>query len=75
MRFQVGARRRRGLVRPLPPEESGRRLAEYARAHPRAAAMLMRTIGQDADGSAAAYPRIGADPERGVPIVALVPEA
>ncbi|MFY1672720.1 nitroreductase family deazaflavin-dependent oxidoreductase [Plantactinospora sp. WMMB334] len=100
--FQVGWRRHSGTARPLPPDESGRRLRDYARRHPRAAAWLMRTIGQQVDGTGhdsddsggggargsggggaggsggvadadAAYERIGADPDGGIPIVALVP--
>lgn len=69
--FQVGRRRCAGVAPPLPAAESGRRLAEYARRHPRTAAALMRTIGQDVDGSAAAYERVGSDVERGVPLAAL----
>ena len=34
VRFQVGWRSYAGLARPLPPVESGRRLAEYARSPP-----------------------------------------
>ena len=66
-------RRYQGLARPLPPAESGRRLAGYARRYPRAAASLLRAIGQDVDGSDAAYERIGSDPEHGIPLVALLP--
>jgi deazaflavin-dependent oxidoreductase (nitroreductase family) len=73
VQYQVGWRRRTGLARPLPPAESGRRLAEYAQRHPRTAAGLMRMVGQDVDGSAADYRRVGADPAGGVPIVALEP--
>ena len=32
-----------------------------------------RAIGQDVDGSDAAYERIGSDPEHGIPLVALLP--
>lgn len=73
VRFQVGRRRYTGLARPLPAIESGQRLAEYARRHPRTAASLMRLVGQDLDGSTAAYQRVGSDPEHGIPIVALRP--
>ena len=73
VRFQVGWRRYAGLARPLPAEESGRRLAEYARRHPRTAAWLLRALGQEIDGSEAAYRRVGSDPEHGVPLVALTP--
>jgi deazaflavin-dependent oxidoreductase (nitroreductase family) len=71
--FQVGWRRHAGLARPLPADESGRRLAVYARRHPRTAAALMRTIGQEVDGSEAAYRRVGSDRDHGVPLVALSP--
>lgn len=73
VRFQVGWRRYAGRAEPFRPAESGRRLAAYARRHPRTAAALMRTIGHATDGSAAAYERLGADPDRGVPLVALRP--
>ncbi|MGH3567076.1 MAG: nitroreductase family deazaflavin-dependent oxidoreductase [Pseudonocardia sp.] len=72
--FQVGRRRYTGRARPLPPAESGRRLAHYAKHHPRTAAALMRAIGQHVDGSAADYIRVGSDPAHGVPIVLLAPE-
>jgi deazaflavin-dependent oxidoreductase (nitroreductase family) len=71
--FQVGWRRYRGLASPLPPAESGRRLAAYAGRHPRTAAALMRMLGQQVDGAPASYERVGADPEHGVPLVALRP--
>jgi deazaflavin-dependent oxidoreductase (nitroreductase family) len=71
VRFQVGWRQYAGRAEPLPPGESARRLAAYARRRPRTAAALMRRVGHRIDGSAAAYERLGADPERGVPIVAL----
>lgn len=71
--FQVGRRPRDGRARPLQPAESGRHLAAYARRRPRAAAALMRLIGHDVDGSPAAYERLGADPEHGVPLVLLAP--
>jgi deazaflavin-dependent oxidoreductase (nitroreductase family) len=74
VRYQVGWRRYAGRARPLPPAESGRRLAEYAHRHPRTAAALMRMVGQDVDGSDAAYRRVGSDREHGVPIVALQPQ-
>jgi deazaflavin-dependent oxidoreductase (nitroreductase family) len=73
VRFQVGRHRYQGLARPLPPAESGRRLAGYARRHPHAGASLLRAIGHDVDGSDAAYQRIGSDPEHGIPLVALLP--
>jgi len=74
VRFQVGRHRFEGRAEPLPPAESGHKLATYARQHPRTAAALMRMIGHDVDGSAAEYERLGADREQGVPIVALHPE-
>ncbi|MGH8933767.1 MAG: nitroreductase family deazaflavin-dependent oxidoreductase [Egibacteraceae bacterium] len=73
VRFQVGWRHYTGLARPLPAEESGHRLRDYARRHPRTAAALMRALGQDIDGSDAAYERVGADRDHGVPLVALTP--
>ncbi len=73
VRFQVGWRRYEGRAEPLPAAESGRRLAAYARRRPRTAAALMRMVGHHVDGSAATYERIGADPEQGVPIIALRP--
>ncbi|MHA6783736.1 nitroreductase family deazaflavin-dependent oxidoreductase [Pseudonocardia saturnea] len=75
VRFQVGRRTHAGRARPLPPEQSGNHLAEYARRHPRTAATLMRTVGQDVDGSPASYRRVGADPDTGVPLVVLTPIA
>jgi hypothetical protein len=71
--FQVGWRHYDGWARPLPAAESGHQLSEYARRHPRTAAALMRAIGHDIDGSAAAYERVGSDPKHGVPIVVLAP--
>lgn len=71
--FQVGWRHYDGWAQPLPAAESGRRLAEYARSRPRTAAALMRTIGQDVDGSDAGYERVGSDPELGIPLVLLRP--
>lgn len=73
VRFQIGRHRHTGHARPLAPAESGRRLAGYARSHPRTAAALMRTVGQAVDGSPASYQRVGADPAEGVPLVALTP--
>ena len=69
--YQVGRRRRDGWAYPLPSAESGRRLADYARRHPRTAAALMAMVGHDIDGSPAAYERLGADAEHGVPLVLL----
>ncbi|MDW5322308.1 hypothetical protein [Plantactinospora sp. KLBMP9567] len=57
---------------PLPANESGRYLRDYARRHPRGAALLMRTIGQCVDGSDAADERIGSDPDRGVPVLRVI---
>ena len=69
--YQVGRRRRDGWADPLPSAESGRRLADYARRHPRTAAALMAMVGHDIDGSPEAYERLGADAEHGVPLVLL----
>ncbi len=71
--YQVGRCRRDGWAYPLPSAESGRRLADYARRHPRTAAALMAMVGHDIDGSPAAYERLGADAEYGVPLVLLSP--
>lgn len=71
--YQVGRRRRDGWAYPLPSAESGRRLAEYAARRPRSAAALMRMLDRDVDGSRAAYERLGADHEHGVPLVLLAP--
>jgi deazaflavin-dependent oxidoreductase (nitroreductase family) len=71
--YQVGWRRRDGWAYPLPSAESGRRLAEYATHHPRAAAALMRMLAHDVDASPAAYERLGADARSGVPLVLLSP--
>lgn len=73
VRFQVGWRRYEGTAHPLEPGESGRRLAAYARRHPRTAATLMATIGREVDGTAAGYERLGADRDHGIPLVALRP--
>lgn len=72
VQYQVGWRRREGTAVPLPPEESGRRLAEYARRHPRTAARLMDALGHAPRGEAG-YEALGADRRRGVPLVALRP--
>ena len=72
--FQIGRRRYAGTARPLPAAESGRRLAEYAARHPRIAAELLTAIGQYIDGTAENYRRVGADAERGVPVILLRPD-
>ncbi|WP_116709373.1 nitroreductase family deazaflavin-dependent oxidoreductase [Actinomycetospora cinnamomea] len=71
--YQVGRRRRDGWAYPLPSDESGRLLAEYAVRRPRTAAALMRMLDRNLDGSSAAYQRLGADAEQGVPLVLLSP--
>ncbi|MBB4930414.1 deazaflavin-dependent oxidoreductase (nitroreductase family) [Lipingzhangella halophila] len=73
VRFQVGRRSYEGTAAPLPPAESGRVLAAYARQHPRTAASLLKAVGHDTEGSDAGYERVGADRERGIPIVWLRP--
>ncbi|WP_067965887.1 nitroreductase family deazaflavin-dependent oxidoreductase [Nocardiopsis trehalosi] len=73
VRFQVGRHRYEGTCRPLPPEESGRRLADYARRHPLAAATLMRGLGHTA-ATDADVRRLGADRENGVPLLELRPD-
>ncbi|MEO3926632.1 nitroreductase family deazaflavin-dependent oxidoreductase [Micromonosporaceae bacterium B7E4] len=72
--FQLGWRRQTGRVCPVPANKSGRYLRDHARRHPRRAALLMWTIGQCVDGSDAAYERIGSDPDRGVPILRVIPD-
>ncbi|MFR9799194.1 nitroreductase family deazaflavin-dependent oxidoreductase [Streptomyces sp. MS06] len=72
VRYQVGRRTYRGTAVPLPPEESGRALAEYARRHPRTAERLMRSVGHD-PRTEADYEALGADRREGVPLVALRP--
>lgn len=72
VRYQVGRRTYEGTAVPLPSEESGRRLAEYAGRHPRLAARLMRSLGH-APGSSADYEALGADRRDGVPLVMLSP--
>jgi deazaflavin-dependent oxidoreductase (nitroreductase family) len=69
--FRIGERRFTGVAEPLEPAESGRRLAAYALRRPRSAALLMRTIGHDVDGTPDAYERLGADAEHGIPLVRL----
>ncbi|MFC4565792.1 nitroreductase family deazaflavin-dependent oxidoreductase [Nocardiopsis mangrovi] len=73
VRFQVGRRRFEGTATPLDPAESGRRLAEYARRRPRSARSLMRALGHGDPGHDG-YLRLGADRERGIPIVELRPD-
>lgn len=72
VRYQLGWKRFEGTATLLPPEESGRLLARYARRHPRAAASLMRLIGHTVRGEAD-YRALGSDPENGIPLVALRP--
>lgn len=74
VRFQIGRRRYAGTARPLPAAESGRRLAEYAARHPWIAAELLTAIGRYVDGTAVNYRRVGADTERGVPVILLRPD-
>jgi deazaflavin-dependent oxidoreductase (nitroreductase family) len=70
--YQVGGRRHRGTAVPLPPEESGRRLADYAMRHPRTADQLMRALGH-APRTRADFEALGADRAHGVPLVLLRP--
>ncbi|MCA9968972.1 MAG: nitroreductase family deazaflavin-dependent oxidoreductase, partial [Anaerolineales bacterium] len=69
--IQVGRRRLAVTADIFPPEESGARMADYARRHPRAAAGLLRLIGYEADGSEAQYREIGRDH---IPFIALRPK-
>ncbi|WP_243761208.1 nitroreductase family deazaflavin-dependent oxidoreductase [Streptomyces sp. YIM 98790] len=73
VRYQVGRRRYTGTAVPLPPEESGRRLAGYADRHPRLAARLMKAVGHG-PRTAADYRALGADRCHGVPLVELRPD-
>lgn len=73
VRYQVGRRRYRGTATPLPPDESGRRLAAYAAHHPRLAERLLSSLGHD-PRSSEEYRAIGADREHGVPIFVLRPD-
>ncbi|MEU8522548.1 nitroreductase family deazaflavin-dependent oxidoreductase [Streptomyces sp. NBC_01216] len=70
VRYQVGRRAYQGTAVPLPPEESGRALADYARRHPRLAERLMRSVGH-APRTPAEFEALGADRRGGVPLVAL----
>ncbi|MFP3989016.1 nitroreductase family deazaflavin-dependent oxidoreductase [Streptomyces sp. E11-3] len=70
--YQVGWRKYEGTAVPLPPEESGRRLAEYAERHPRLAAKLMDSLGH-APRSSADFAALGADRREGVPLIRLSP--
>lgn len=72
VRYQVGHRTYDGLAVPLDPEESGRRLAEYALRHPRPAARLMASLGR-APRTSVDYETLGADRRSGVPLVLLKP--
>ncbi|WP_052810138.1 nitroreductase family deazaflavin-dependent oxidoreductase [Streptomonospora alba] len=71
---EVGRRRYRGTAVPLPPQESGRALADYARRRPRTAAGLVRALGHEPDGTDRLYERLGADPDGGIPVIALRPD-
>ncbi|MDH2390152.1 MULTISPECIES: nitroreductase family deazaflavin-dependent oxidoreductase [Streptomyces] len=72
VRYQVGWHTYRGTAVPLPPAESGRALADYARRHPRLAERLMRSVGH-APRTAADFEALGADRRKGVPLIALRP--
>ncbi|WP_216827092.1 nitroreductase family deazaflavin-dependent oxidoreductase [Streptomyces globosus] len=72
VRYQVGRRKFEGTAVPLPPEESGRQLAEYARRHPRLAAKLMQALGHNPQ-SRADFEALGADRRNGVPLVEVSP--
>lgn len=72
VRYQVGRRKFEGTAVPLPPAESGRQLADYARRHPRLAAKLMRSLGHDPQ-SRADFEALGADRRDGVPVVEVGP--
>lgn len=72
VRYQIGRHRYRGTAVPLPPEESGRALADYARRHPRLARRLLTSVGHE-PRTPGDYRALGADRRGGVPIIALRP--
>ncbi len=57
---------------PLPPEESGRAMANYAQRNPKAAKSLMRIIGYEVDGTDEDYFILGRD---AIPFVAFKPRS
>ncbi|GAA4907925.1 nitroreductase family deazaflavin-dependent oxidoreductase [Streptomonospora salina] len=71
---ETGRRRYRGTAVLLPPRESGRALAGYAHRRPRTAAGLIRALGHEPDSAGRVYERLGADPENGIPVIALRPD-
>jgi deazaflavin-dependent oxidoreductase (nitroreductase family) len=72
VRYQVGWRKFEGTAVPLPPRESGRQLAEYARRNPRLAAKLMQSLGHNPQ-SRTDYEALGADRRNGVPLIEVSP--
>lgn len=65
----LGARRHAVRARPLPAEEGGDLMVDYARRRPRSARMVARQTGVPVDGSEASYRALG----RVLPYVRLEP--
>ena len=65
----LGARRHAVRARPLPAEEGGDLMVDYARRRPRSARMVARQMGVPVDGSEASYRALG----RVLPYVRLEP--
>jgi deazaflavin-dependent oxidoreductase (nitroreductase family) len=55
----LGARRRAVRARPLPAEEGGALMVDYARRRPRSARMVARQMGVPVDGSEASFRALG----------------
>ncbi|MDQ4085180.1 MAG: nitroreductase family deazaflavin-dependent oxidoreductase [Actinomycetota bacterium] len=55
----LGARRVAVRARPMPAEEGGELMVDYARRHPRAARMVARQMGVRVDGSDRGYRELG----------------
>jgi deazaflavin-dependent oxidoreductase (nitroreductase family) len=72
VRVQVGRQSWAAVANPLPPEESGTMMADYARRHPAAAKQLMRLCGFEVDGTDADYRAVGREH---IPFVALQPKS
>lgn len=59
--LQVGGRRVTAVAKPLPGDDSGRAMAEYAARYPRTARKLMRLCGLDVDGTPEDWFLVGRD--------------
>lgn len=66
----VGRKEKLVTAEPLPADESGRAMVEYAHRNPRAAKSLMHLCGYEVDGSDQDYFELGED---AIPFVALKP--